>query len=925
MRRLLNVRLFTRNRLVTLGAVSLVLIAGFVAMPAEPAAAVACNKSWTAAVSGDWSDGTKWTPAGAPAGTDDVCITVDGTYTVTLTASGSAQSLELGGTTAALTETLNVLGGPGGNATLFLGANPSVITAHGALTMDTTDGSYSMVNNSGSLTNSGVFQTVNGAGVGDRYIRTSITNEAPGAIKIDAASSLADLAGKSLTNSGTFTTSATGAFTASGGTTFTNAAGTLTNNGSFTQSGGTFTQSGGITNGANDVVLAYSTLVDSVGTGAFSLRGTSNLSGTIPAGQTVTLLGGPSGGTAVSLGGGTVVNNGTLIMDSTTAAYSLVQSGAITNNGSMVFGATAASPRYLRVAVTNSASGTMTVNSSNVIQDASTTTTNNGSFTINASGVLALTAGSVFTNAAPLTNSGALNLSGATFNQNAGSVSGNEVVIASSTLVDSVGTGAFSLRGNSNLSGTIPAGQTVTLLGGPSVGTVISLGGGTVVNNGTLIMDSTDASYSLVQSGAITNNGSMVFGATTASPRYLRVPLTNSATGTIAVNSADVNQDAATAITNNGTLVVGDGGHLFLSAGSSIVNSGGATLGFTVNAGTGVSQITGGPVTLGGSRLLINTIGSPVLSTVYTPVSAATVSGSFGSLEFGPKAYTVGTTASTVTVTVGTPFVLVGKNLSPKADIPATFTVATLTDSTPASSYTVSIDWGDSSQSAGTATISGTGATIKGKHGYAAVGTYTVTTTVHGSDGTTITKTGIATVVLPAAPTIVTVTPSVRAQNTTTVLTITGTNLTLNFIPTFSNPGVTVLTKTWISATKVTVKVKVAAAAAPGAGNVSIATIGGSTTCVGCFTVTAAPKITTISPSPVHGFMTNVTVTGTGFQAGLVVTTNIPGAALGAVTGLTATSFSIQITVPIGTAPGSYKLTVKNLDGGVASKTITVL
>jgi hypothetical protein len=70
--------------------------------------------------------------------------------------------------------------------------------------------------------------------------------------------------------------------------------------------------------------------------------------------------------------------------------------------------------------------------------------------------------------------------------------------------------------------------------------------------------------------------------------------------------------------------------------------------------------------------------------------------------------------------------------------------------------------------------------------------------------------------------------------------------------------------------------------------------------------------------------MTNVTVTGTGFQASLAVTTTIPGATLGAPTSVSATSFQIQITVPGGTAPATYKLSVTNPDAGKGTTNVVV-
>ena len=54
-----------------------------------------CTKGWAAEVDGFWSDETKWTPAGVPTATDDVCLTGGG-YTVTVEGTQSAGSVTLG-------------------------------------------------------------------------------------------------------------------------------------------------------------------------------------------------------------------------------------------------------------------------------------------------------------------------------------------------------------------------------------------------------------------------------------------------------------------------------------------------------------------------------------------------------------------------------------------------------------------------------------------------------------------------------------------------------------------------------------------------------------------------------------------------------------------------------------------------------------
>src|SRR5580700_7639757 len=77
------------------------------------AAAGACTDSWKSAVSGSWSTAADWSSGSVPTNSDDVCITVPGTYTVTFApyagnAGGTVHSLALGGSSGA--QTLDISG-----------------------------------------------------------------------------------------------------------------------------------------------------------------------------------------------------------------------------------------------------------------------------------------------------------------------------------------------------------------------------------------------------------------------------------------------------------------------------------------------------------------------------------------------------------------------------------------------------------------------------------------------------------------------------------------------------------------------------------------------------------------------------------------------------------------------------------------------
>lgn len=171
-----------------------------------------------------------------------------------------------------------------------------------------------------------------------------------------------------------------------------------------------------------------------------------------------------------------------------------------------------------------------------------------------------------------------------------------------------------------------------------------------------------------------------------------------------------------------------------------------------------------------------------------------------------------------------------------------------------------------------------------------------------------------------ALPTVTSVQPDdVGQQGSFPDVIITGTNFTSGSTVAFSASTITVHSVKFVNATTLHVSMHVPASATLGAGNVTVTTSYGSGTCTGCLTVDAYPDPTKVSASADPGETVPITVTGTNFQAGLSVKTNIPGATLSAPTDVTSTSFDVSVTVPLGTTAGKYKLTVTNPDGGVGN------
>ncbi len=148
----------TRSRSLLFGA----LLLGAIAIPAAGAQtsasphAAGCTDTWKAAVSGLWGVPSNWSTGKIPGNTDDVCITLPGTYTVTLApwSIGTADPNNNGAGVAAITigasggggiETLDVVGqGSTSNSneqvtTVFLNVTAtSTITSQGNLVLDST-------------------------------------------------------------------------------------------------------------------------------------------------------------------------------------------------------------------------------------------------------------------------------------------------------------------------------------------------------------------------------------------------------------------------------------------------------------------------------------------------------------------------------------------------------------------------------------------------------------------------------------------------------------------------------------------------------------------------------------------------------------------------------------------------------------------
>jgi outer membrane protein assembly factor BamB len=179
------------------------------------------------------------------------------------------------------------------------------------------------------------------------------------------------------------------------------------------------------------------------------------------------------------------------------------------------------------------------------------------------------------------------------------------------------------------------------------------------------------------------------------------------------------------------------------------------------------------------------------------------------------------------------------------------------------------------------------------------------------------------TVAADPQPTLTSVSPGAVGQQNNQTLTLTGTGFTTNSTVAFSAANVTIKSVTYVSPTSLSAYIYVPSTAPTGASDVTVTTPGGSATCSGCLTIDPHPVLTKLSPNTIpNGTTAQITVTGSNFVTGLNVTVTIPGATVGTPTQVTATSFTVPVTVASGTTPGTYTFKVINPDRGAATTSI---
>ena len=546
----------TAGRRFAVAALVLVLMsAGGHAVPAE---AAACTRSWALPVDGTWTDAARWSPAGVPGPTDDVCITLAGTYTVTLNGGRSIRSLTLGDAANAGVQTLWIQGTAAQAALL---TSSSGITSWGSMRLESTGGAQasglSLV--SGVLTNWGTLEVSTGSG-GSRQVSASLVNH--GRVVLGTSTQFQKNLGV-YTNDGVFAVTPGNLLTIIGlSQTFNQNGGTLSLGG-LELTSATFNFNGGSIAGTPVLLNAALNIgPGSTGTASFSMRGSSPLSGDVAAGQRV-LVHGTTASRAILTAATGFTNAGNITLESLSGTASVadltVASGILTNLGTIDIQPGAGGFRTVSASLANR--GTVNVNTRTTLSKQSGTYSNEGAFNVLPGSVLTIAGQSQVFNQSggTLSAGGSFDGTSMSFAFNGGAVNGTPVLNNSALILGAgAGAGSFSLRGEigNTLSGNISPAQTVRVNGTAATHAVLTAAAG-FTNAGTIVLENLSGgpvSTLRVSAGVLTNTGTLIFSPGSGGLRKLEADLANE--GTINVDADTILAKPGAVYTNRGTVNV---------------------------------------------------------------------------------------------------------------------------------------------------------------------------------------------------------------------------------------------------------------------------------------------------------------------------------------------------------------------------------
>ena len=164
-------------------------------------------------------------------------------------------------------------------------------------------------------------------------------------------------------------------------------------------------------------------------------------------------------------------------------------------------------------------------------------------------------------------------------------------------------------------------------------------------------------------------------------------------------------------------------------------------------------------------------------------------------------------------------------------------------------------------------------------------------------------------------PSVSSVTPNQGSPGATIPVTINGTGFVAGSTVSLNLTGVTASNVSFVSANQMTATLTVAAGAAIGARDLTVKNPNGGTgTLAGAFSVTApVVAITSVTPNQgAPGAIVPVTITGSGFAAGAMVSLNGTGVSVSNVSIGSTTQITATFVISAGATPGTRDITVTN-------------
>jgi cysteine-rich repeat protein len=541
-----------------------------------PHLAAACTVSWVNPIDGDWNTPDNWNTGAVPDVGDDVCVTIDGTYKVTLNGSASVASLTVGASPGTGVQTVVIQGVAAEPAQLTVAS--SVVNV-GTLVLESVEGPNAVLLSAGMFTNAPTGTVLVNAGAGGaRTLAASIQNQGTLSIGTDT---VAGTVSGFVENEGNLSIAPGAMLTIdSNGNSFSQQAGTLDIQGGFALANGWFGFGGGTILGVpvltNDEMGFFTPAAVTV-----EARGTTTLRSDIAAGQTVVVH--DAGGAAtLQLGpyNWSLTNAGILVLESVEGPNPvLLSAGMFTNapTGTVLVNAGAGGARTLAASIQNQ--GTLSIGTDTVAGTVSGFVENEGNLSIAPGAMLTIDSnGNSFSQqAGTLDIQGGFALANGWFGFGGGTILGVPVLTNDEMGFFTPAAVTVEARGTTTLRSDIAAGQTVVVHDAGGAAT-LQLGpyNWSLTNAGILVLESVEGPNPvLLSAGMFTNapTGTVLVNAGAGGARTLAASIQNQ--GTLSIGTDTVAGTASGFVANENVLAIAPGATLTVGSSNSFTQQGG--------------------------------------------------------------------------------------------------------------------------------------------------------------------------------------------------------------------------------------------------------------------------------------------------------------------------------------------------------------